>query len=198
MIAAEEGPWEVVIDPDNTRFHTEKPECSEEQLRFDVQPVEGMMADVLTFSVPALGPTSATLQMHWGIQTVSMSIETPVSYMVTVDPAVVAPLVGTYEMHWTEEVLEERGRHDKAVLVEITLAGDKLFMQPENWPEPYGQILLPRGDGIFNPGTTINGIMSGANLESFLEFTYDGDAITGFQIRNEEDRLMRIAKRVED
>jgi len=198
MELLEDEPWQVILDPNDSLFHTQKPQPDGEgQIRFMVEPGWGPHEEVLSFSVPDLGPTHAVVELSWENVRIPLRVEVPVEYALTVDPEEALGFVGSYEMRFTEEVLEERGRPDEPTTVRIWLEGDELHFHAANWPEPYGQILLPRAHGVFRQGMTINKVFASPQ-ESFVEFVYDGDEVTGFQVRNGEDRLMRTAERVDE
>jgi len=106
----EDEPWQVILDPNDSLFHTKKPEPDAEgQIRFLVEPGWGPHEEVLTFAVPELGPNHAVVEFSWENVRVPLQVEVPVSYTVAVAPEEAAPLEGTYEMRLTEEIREERG-----------------------------------------------------------------------------------------
>lgn len=76
MVPSDVGAWELILDPRDTLFHTQRPEIGAEgQIRFEIrtEPVEHV--EVLTWSFPRVDHNVATLRMAWGETSVPLEIE---------------------------------------------------------------------------------------------------------------------------
>lgn len=100
MIPSNVGSWELVLDPADSLFHTQRPELGgERQIRVPLrtEPVEHV--EILTWSFPHVGRDNATLEMTWGTTRVPLQIEVDFPMPVITMPADVAALyTGQWEM----------------------------------------------------------------------------------------------------
>jgi Protein of unknown function (DUF2911) len=100
LIPSNVGPWELLLDPRDTLFHTQPPELdAASQIRFTVatEPVEHVEA--LTWSFPRVEQDNATLRMAWGRLAVPLEIEVEsVVPPLTVTSAEAEPYVGAWEV----------------------------------------------------------------------------------------------------
>lgn len=99
MIPSEVGPWELLLDPRDTLFHTQRPEPGEEgQIRFDVRTEPVDHVEVLTWSFPRVDHNRGTLRMAWGSTSVPLEVEVESAMPETVVSAEDAAL---YAGEWT-------------------------------------------------------------------------------------------------
>ncbi|HUF67169.1 MAG TPA: DUF2911 domain-containing protein [Longimicrobiales bacterium] len=76
MIPSNVGPWELLLDPRDTLFHTQPPELdAETQIRFTVRPEAVEHVEALTWSFPRVEQDNATLRFAWGTVAVPLEIE---------------------------------------------------------------------------------------------------------------------------
>jgi hypothetical protein len=78
------GLW-AIVEPDRWtlelrrtwhKFHVPAPTDSDDvQLRLEVRPESGPLADILTFDFPVVKPTSTTLRFRWGTAVLPLQIE---------------------------------------------------------------------------------------------------------------------------
>jgi hypothetical protein len=67
IIPSRVGPWELVLDARDSLFHTQRPELTDDQIRFELEVRhDAAEADALTWSFPRIAQDGATLKMNWG------------------------------------------------------------------------------------------------------------------------------------
>lgn len=100
LVPSNVGPWEILLDPRDSLFHTQRPEIgAESQIRVPVEPQPVEHVELLTWSFPHVTRTAATLQFAWGTTAVPLEIrvdaETP---LITVPPDQAELYVGDWEI----------------------------------------------------------------------------------------------------
>jgi hypothetical protein len=65
--------WTVVLDPKFNRFHTEPPDSTANQIRWQVTPQDDANTELLTWSFPEVRPDGALLSLAWGPRRVLMN-----------------------------------------------------------------------------------------------------------------------------
>jgi Protein of unknown function (DUF2911) len=189
------GPWTMVLDPRHHRFHTQHPDSTVEQIRFDVAPGEGPFAEVLTWSFPEIRVTGGTLALQWGTARVAFRVDVTPSYNLTSTPARAGPYVGRYEFAWTQN---EPGDTLPITLTitrrDSTLVGE---WDPLPWPEAGPFILIPIREDWFIPGFTENGELYEVEKDMVIEFarTRGQGRATAFEVRGERDSLIATGRR---
>jgi Protein of unknown function (DUF2911) len=58
--------WTVTLHRNWHRFHTNRPDSTDEALRLAVRPDSGPPVELLTFDFPEVDSTGATLRLRWG------------------------------------------------------------------------------------------------------------------------------------
>jgi DUF2911 family protein len=66
--------WTVSLHRDWHRFHTNRPDSTDEALRLGVRPDSGPPVELLTFDFPEVDSTGATLRLRWGTVAVPLRI----------------------------------------------------------------------------------------------------------------------------
>jgi hypothetical protein len=94
------GDWEFVLDPDTTRFHTQRPKPGDGQVRFRVRPQTRPFAEVLTWSFTDVRSTGTRLEMHWATTAVPLEIRVSPTRSISVAPVLGKRLEGHYEVHF--------------------------------------------------------------------------------------------------
>jgi hypothetical protein len=66
IIPSRVGPWELVLDQRDSLFHTQRPELTDEQVRFVIDVREDAPhTEALTWAFPRIAQDGATLLMNW-------------------------------------------------------------------------------------------------------------------------------------
>lgn len=100
IIPSNVGPWEMLLDPRDTLFHTMRPEVgAESQIRFPIETSTVDHVELLTWSFPEVTRTSATVQMAWGTTAVPLDIRVDAEIpVITVSPEEAARYTGEWVM----------------------------------------------------------------------------------------------------
>jgi hypothetical protein len=76
IIPSRVGPWELVLDARDSLFHTQRPELTDEQIRFVVDVAEGAPhTEALTWTFPRIADDGGTLRMNWGSTRIDLTVE---------------------------------------------------------------------------------------------------------------------------
>ena len=67
--------WTVILHRSARRYHTQRPNEADEQLRFTVPPEEGAHMETLAWYFPEVRRDGATLRMHWGSTIVPIRVQ---------------------------------------------------------------------------------------------------------------------------
>lgn len=104
VIPSQVGPWELVLDPNDSLFHTQRPDPTDEQIRFVLDVThEAPHVEALTWAFPRIAQDGATLQMNWGATEIAIEVEVePNVPVLTVDAGEAASYVGEWEMTFPE------------------------------------------------------------------------------------------------
>jgi hypothetical protein len=189
------GPWTVVFDPRHRRFHTNHPDSTVEQVRFDVTPGQGEFQEVLTWSFPEVRINGATLAMQWGGLRVPLAIEVEPSYGLTVPVARSLPYVGKYDFAWTEP---EPGDTTGPLTFTVSYRNGSLIGEwnPAPWPDAGPVILIPIRENWFITGFLEQGELYDVDRDMVIEFGVAAGRAGGFEVRAEGDKLIASGKRV--
>lgn len=98
IIPSQVGPWEMVLDPRDSLFHTQRPELTDDQVRFVVEARhDGPATEALTWTFPRIAQDGATMRLNWGTLEVDLdvAVESTVPVL-TVDEAEAKPYVGAW------------------------------------------------------------------------------------------------------
>jgi hypothetical protein len=69
-----DGDWTVLLNRTARRFHNQKPDSTDDLVRFTVRPEQGPHAEVLTWSFPMVTSEGTTLQFQWGTTVVPLLV----------------------------------------------------------------------------------------------------------------------------
>ena len=210
FVPAEQGDWEVVLDPDTTRFHTQRPSRRDGQLRFAARPERRPFAEVLTWHFPEVGAGGTTLALQWDSVYVPLRIAVTPSFRTAVDDAAAAPLVGRYAMRSTRPPGAPARRDTSADAPEtppdsmsFTIRHERgelrAVMDPPLYSSESGYrdwMLLPKGDGIY-----LLARLDGGQLVEMLDgvalhFDVASGRATGFEVRTASDMLLASGRRL--
>lgn len=76
IIPSQVGPWELVLDPTDSLFHTQRPEPTEEQIRLVIETRnDGPPTEALTWAFPRIAQDGGTLRMNWGTRRIDIEVE---------------------------------------------------------------------------------------------------------------------------
>lgn len=212
-IALAEGPWELVLDPDSMRFHTEPPKRRAGQVRIPVARERRPFTEVLTFAFTEVRATGATLVMQWDTVAVPLRIDVQPTFSRAVSAASAAPLVGRYMLKMeprpasmrdtTSDTAAASGAEEppSAVTVTVRHEGGELraTMDPPLFTSEPGYrdwVLLPSRGTWFTPARLFDGQL--VEIMDYFRFQFvvaDGRAKT-MDVRLPNDQLIGKATRL--
>lgn len=209
-MVVERGPWELVLDPDTTLFHTQRPRAREGQIRLPIAREKRPFTEVLTWSFPRLRSDGATLVMQWDTVAVPLEIRVQPSYERAVAADEAARIAGRYRIEWvpppdmpqdTTVDTESEGFPSSTLLTVRHEEGElRATMDPPLFTSEPGYaewLLVPVRDGWYNLGRFQNGELVEIMAELAIEFTPREGRATGFEARLPNDALVASATRVE-
>ena len=185
MIPRDTAPWTVILHRNARLFHTQRPNQTDEQLRFDARPEQGAHMETLAWYFPVVGPEMTTVRMHWGTTSVSMTID--VSSTMTFDSLTAAQrarYLGRYRMSG------EWGAN--AVLNVRDVDGTLLVSRENPAPDMHDFALIPAGgEHRFYSGMGDKGkVLEIAPTTDIVVFLLDGDRATAFEFRNKDGKVV--------
>lgn len=209
-IVTEPAQWELLLDPDSMRFHTQHPAAREGQVRIPVRREAKPFMETLTWWFPEVGSTGVTLAMQWDTVYVPLRVGVRASYSRVVPAGVARRLVGRYRMI-SEPMPAPPGASDAAAPSEEGPATDVLFtiryegnelrgvMDPPLFSTESGYtdwILIPGKSDWFKLGRFDGGEL--VEITDFVAVHFDpaGEAAKGFEVRATNDALMAKGTRV--
>ena len=185
MIPRDTAPWTVILHRNARLFHTQRPNQTDEQLRFDARPEQGAHMETLAWYFPVVGPEMTTVRMHWGTTFVSMTID--VSSTMTFDSLTTAErarYVGRYRMS---------GEWGANAVISIRDVDGQLLASRENPPPGIHAdfALIPAGgEHRFYSGMGDKGKVLEVSTTETVVFLLDGDRATAFEFRNTDGKVV--------
>ena len=115
LIPRENADWTLIVHRNPKRYHTQRPDSTNELTRITVKPQTGAHRERLTFDFPVITPEGGVLQFHWGTYALDVPIRVAPSKPLALDSASVRQYTGTYDMQWRGrqvrmEVFPENGK----------------------------------------------------------------------------------------
>jgi Protein of unknown function (DUF2911) len=95
-MAISAGDWDLVLDHDTTRYHTNPPTPGGNQIRIPVERMHHDFTEVLTWSFPAVSTSGMTLVMRWDTVSVPLAITVARSFTTAVPADAAQRVAGTY------------------------------------------------------------------------------------------------------
>jgi hypothetical protein len=184
--------WTVILDPKWHRFHMNRPDSSDTQIRFPIRPGEGPFTEALTWSVPDVKINGTTLVLAWGTVRVALAISVEPSHPLTMTREAARPFLGTYRFRWAED-----GDSAKPSRFTVSYENEMLMVRwvPAPWPEVSNFPLIRIADGWFNIATLKDGELYDVMDEMVLEFSPTSGQAKGFEVRGDKDKLEATAER---
>jgi Protein of unknown function (DUF2911) len=212
-----EGPWEVLLDRDTTRWHTQPPKAADSVLRIPVKRETRPFLDVLTWSFPEVGTDGTTLVMQWDTVAVPLHVTVGDAPSRATAPDAARRVVGRYDLRWTPEsgVTADDSAHAAGDTTKrkpvpmrnsftIRHEGGELraVMDPplnRTMPGFTDWLLVPAKEGdAYYIGRLLNGQVMSIDRDMTLRFDVAGGRARGFELRSTPDKLMAKATRVQE
>jgi len=191
------GDWQVVLDPDTTRFHLPHPDPALGQIAFTVRAdTTAPFAETLMFSFPAVRATGADLRMHWENTLVEMTVGVQPTRDLTISAADAAPYVG----RWDVEERDAESGDLRTFSFELEYVSPHLATVIEIFPGyPFETYFAPASPQVFNPVYVMNGTVAGVWEFVYFEFELgeDGRAESFAARAARDDTIWMTGKRVD-
>ncbi len=118
--------WTVSFHRRARRFHTDRPDSTDEALRLTVRPDSGPHTEVLTFDFPEMAATHTILRLRWGTVVVPLRISAMAPPLgLIADPVVRRAYLGRYEAETLPDGLR-MGLEPGRSRIDIGESGDTL------------------------------------------------------------------------
>lgn len=100
IIPSRVAEWELVLDPRDSLFHTERPDLTDDQVRFPVEVQEGAAhVEALTWSFPRIAQDGATLRMNWGGYEIPLELDVEsIQPSMAIERTEAEPYIGQWRM----------------------------------------------------------------------------------------------------
>jgi len=192
--------WVVYLDPEARKFHTDVPDSSDAQIRFEVVPQEAPFMEVMTMWFPEVTSSGATLAAQWGSTYLPLEIAVPPSRPMTLAADKAEAYLGTYRFTWVPRPGSE-GEGGEPRRAEFTVTHEDGSLMARMTPAPpwfRRLVLIEVTDDWFNPGIldedgSLYDVMAGLTLEFSMA---DGQA-QGFDLRWITDEVIARAERTD-
>src|SRR5262249_1792018 len=114
--------WTVILNRSARRFHTQRPDPAEDQLRFKLPADSAPHLELLTFAFPVVSHVGATLEFHWASTVLPMRIEFGVTRIPGTAAHSWSSYTGVYE-------LSSEAQPDAPIRYEITERNNGLWVR---------------------------------------------------------------------
>jgi hypothetical protein len=179
------GKWTMMLDLDWHRFHEDRPDSTDKQMRFIVSPTVGPFEDLLQWRFSKPTATGATLTMAWGTTRVSMRVGVTPSLRMTTPIAEATPALGTYTWKWTDA--DSVKKYTVSLVHENGYLMGHMLPQDE-WPKNFALIRLK--DDFYTFGLFEKKEIVDVETTWVLEFTRDKSGkVISYEIRDDTDKL---------
>ena len=217
----EEGSWQFMLHEDTTLFHTRHPPLEDGLLTLPMHTTQGAdFVETMRWDLQDVRATGAELVLAWGTERASIDLGVDPGYVLTVDPIEAARYVGDWEFDQSMTAPPEdrreamRANRDPADLeifdaymaaiteprpMSIVYTAAQLILDDPQMDAVmataqgagFQTLLMPRTEGIFEPGTMLRGDLAFAGGQGLWEFEFDeeGQAVS-FVVRDASDAIV--------
>jgi hypothetical protein len=201
--------WELLLDPDTGRFHTQRPKPREGQHRIPIRRESRPFMEVLTWWFPEVSSGGATLAMQWDTVYVPLRVGVAPSYTRAVGPDAARRVVGRYRM--LSEPMpappggEGEGHEEEGPAPDVEFAvryeGNELraTMSPPLYSTESGYaewILVPGKSGWYKLGRFDGGELVEVMDFVAVQFDTTGTRAKSFEVRMTNDMLLAKGTRL--
>ena len=187
--------WTVILDPRFQRYHTERPDSTAEQIRWLVNPTDGVNSETLTWSFPEVRADGVKLFFAWDTKRVALDATVKPTHPLTIAQSDAHPFVGRYLWKWAEDSLTAAKD-----TIELYYADGMLRQRYSPFPKWYpllqNQPMVRINDEWFIPTIIRDGRVWEMVADMVFEFTLKGGTAITFEIRDDKDELLGSGKRI--
>lgn len=184
--------WTISLHRRARRFHVDRPDSTDEQLRFTVRPDSGPHTEVMTWDFPEVTTGATTLRFRWASVVVPLHIgilPPPLAALGT--HAEHAPYLGAYDL----EILILAGHPHRSI--EIVEVGDTLHWRDADGPVAQRRdfVMTAAGEDQFLRWRRDTGGAFWCEAGIVVSFTTANGHATGFQVESEDGSAISRATR---
>ena len=195
MVVKKEGDWTLVLDPRTRLFHMAHPDSTAQQIRFPIKVTQQQPAmEVLTWWFPEVRDDGATVAMQWGTYRATMDVGVERSLVIATARNVAAEYIGRFE--GVDSTVPNKPPQRFAL--EVTHENGVLRGQLDPVDEYLKKFALIRvGPDLFTVGVydKDGNIYEVLRPDMMVTFKRDGGKVVGFEVRDDEDKVMFRARR---
>ena len=191
MIPRRDSAWTVMLSRSARRFHMQRPDQADEQLRVTAKPEHGPHMETLAWYFPVVTPNGASLRMHWGTTMVPLTVAVESPPPPALAAAERAAYLGTYRMK-SSTAADGPREYD----IEIADAGGALRATMKPSPPDAGALeMIPAGSHRFQLAFSDKGQLF-VEPEWTLVFQVAGPRATRVEMRGVDDKVMARGERI--
>jgi hypothetical protein len=192
FVVRQSGDWTVVLDPTHRIFHMEPPDSNGTQIRFPARVEEAPFTEVLTWSVPEIRASGATLAMNWERKRIALQVEVEPSLQVTLPRAEAEPYLGRYDF---VDVTSNVPEHSEFIVSHEngTMKGEWVPADP--YMKKFALIRVAPDwfvPGLYNRAGELYEVM---RPDLMFTFKRTSGRVTSLELRDEDDKLDGTATR---
>lgn len=189
-----EKEWTLVLDPRAQLYHTEEPDSTPQQLRWNVTPAPAPNSELLTWTFPEVRPDGMTLHFTWATTQIALDIGVQPSHSQTIARSAAEPYLGTYRWKWVDKDSADAGT------IELYHDGSAIRQRydpaPTWYPLLQNQVMVRINDDWFIPSIVRNGKVWEMVSDMVWEFTVKDGVAQTFEVRDDKDNVLAIGQRV--
>lgn len=188
------GEWTVILDREARRFHTQRPDASNDQIRFSVRPDSGSHTETLTWDVPIVRREGMALRFRWA--------SLAVTFDVAVEPTGRGRRAGAWDAYVGTYRLRLIGEAADTSDVRLDVFDDDGTLRVRLTPNPFGdgeKIELANGDAphAFSAYLGKGARVREGEREAELLFLVRHGRATGIELRGARGQVIGTAMRVD-
>lgn len=188
------GAWTIVLDPRDKRYHTEHPDSTAGQLRWNTQPGSGEFAEILTWSFPEVRPDGTRLLFAWGTRRVAINATVRPSHPIPIARADAEPYLGTYEWRWADDP------SDAAIRMELFYEDGEIRQRytpfPDWYPRLQGEPMVRINDDWFIPAIRRDGKVWEMVADMVYEFDVKNGRAESFELYDDKENKLGSGRRI--
>lgn len=100
VIPSQVGAWELVLDKNDSLFHTQRPELTDDQIRFPLEVrQDAPHEEALLWSFPRIAQNGGTMRLNWGTTQIDLDVAVKsIEPVMTVSASDAAPYLGKWKV----------------------------------------------------------------------------------------------------
>jgi hypothetical protein len=193
FIVRQAGDWTAVFDTTPRRFHMNRPDTMSARLRLPLKVEEAPFMETLTWSIPAVRNTGATIAMQWEKKRIAIDVEVEPSLRYDMPAQDAQAYIGAYDY-------KEVGQKDSLKVVTFFVTHENGILKGRWEPEdPYMKkfALIRTAPDMFAPGVYDDKgeIYEVIRPDMVVTFKRSGPKAVSLEVRGETDELWATGKR---